>query len=439
MIADDDVATFVAMTGASAEEAQSYLEMAGGDLQGAINLFLEMGHAPAAPVVPPTAPRPAVASAEEAVVDADVAAEVAAAAAAAGIDAGPLMQDAAMGAGGGDTGEVRAPIAAYQDQIINPEHERRRVQEAIQADSSAMARRMTFDRPADDAGAATGGGDAGGQAINQLFAAPEYNETHHLFEQVVEKAKTEGKWILVNIQQAEVFASHALNRDVWSDDTIKDILIGSFLFWQRDDKSAEGERFCQLYKCGHQLPHICVVDPRTARRVKSWDGRKWVEAHAAAEYLFGFLDEFSMSRSPPATSPAASPCMQPSAPPSGLGEDLQLIGLDDGAGAADVKMPDAKDPPAEMPEEPPPDSAEHLKVSLRLPSGQTVKRRFLPGDPLDRMFDVASALAQETKSCIHLSTQFPKRTLRDIDGGLQTSMKDAKVAGDTVWISVKSS
>merc|ERR1740138_2055045 len=206
-----------------------------------------------------------------------------------------------------------------------------------------MNRRMSFDRPVDiaEAGAGgeghdraedgTGGAPSTGQAINQLFAPPSYNEPMTYY-QTVEKAKEMGKWLLVNIQQAEVFASHTLNRDVWSHDTIKEIVEGSFLFWQRDDKSTEGAQFCQYYQCGHQLPHICVIDPRTGRRVKSWDGRKWVESQAALEYLFGFLDEFSMSRSPPALSPAASPSLQPQAAPGGgAGGKLELTGLDDEA------------------------------------------------------------------------------------------------------------
>merc|ERR1719258_153058 len=101
-----------------------------------------------------------------------------------------------------------------------------------------MNRRMTFDRPVDAAGAgageekmvegSTGQPPAGGQAINQLFAPPAFNCGDPYYS-VIEKAKTESKWVLVNIQQAEVFASHLLNRDVWSDDTITDIVTGPFM------------------------------------------------------------------------------------------------------------------------------------------------------------------------------------------------------------------
>jgi len=444
MITDDAVAQFISLSGASPDEARGYLEMAGGDLQQAVNLFLEMGGgggaAPASPVPRPN-PAPTVAGG---VVDADVAAEVAAAAAAAGIDTG----DTAMAE---PEQEVRAPIAAYQDQIINPEHEQRRMEAAMAADSAAMSRRMTFDRGGDDAGAGAGGDDSDGdeqmghtdgQAINQLFAPPSYNEAGSWL-QTLEKAKAEGKWLLVNIQQAEVFASHTLNRDVWSDDTIKDIIEGSFLFWQRDDKSREGDHFCQYYSCGHQLPHICVVDARTGRRIKNWDGRKWVESHAAAEYLFGFLDQFSMSRSPPAQSPAGSPMMEPRTEPTGSGE-MKLMGLDEPMEEAAASSSQAepaedstpKEPVPALPEEPA-DSVEHLKVSLRLPSGQRITRRFVPTDSVEQMFVVAAALSEQPTRLVDLSTQFPKRSLRDIEGGLSTPMKDAQVAGSMILVTVR--
>lgn len=383
--------------------------------------------------------------------DSDVADEVRAAAAAAGID----LPDSSMGM----EDEVRAPIASFQDQIINPDYERRRMTEAVARDAEAMTRRMAFDRPVhplaaeggaeDSAQGAMDAASTAGQAINQLFAPPEYNEPGP-YLQVIEQAKNEGKWVLVNIQQAEVFASHTLNRDVWSDDTIQDIVTGSFVFWQRDDKSTEGEQFCQYYSCGHQLPTVCVIDPRTRRKVKAWDGRKWVESHAAAEYLFGFLDEYSMSRSPPALSPSSSPVMQFQDPPAaGAASDMKLVGLpeglDDGPSEAspmpvEPQEPEkpAKEPACEMPEEPAED-VEHVKVSLRLPSGKRITRRFVPSDPLEVMFACASALAEEPASLIDLSTQFPKRSLRDLDGGLATTMKDAQVAGNMILVNVRSS
>jgi len=434
MVADEDVTTFIALTNcASTEEATSFLEMANGNLEEAVNLFLEYGSAaPGRQMSPPQAP---VAQQQPqpmqsgGILDSDVAAEVAAAAAAAGIDTGPLLGDTAMG----DGDDVRAPMRAYEDQIISPDVDRWRLQQQIEADSEAMDKRMRWDEEQ-----ATGGTGDGSEeqpkeaALNQLFAAPPFNEKRPWYE-VIAKGKEQQKWILVNIQQAEVFASHQLNRDVWREGTIVEIITTNFLFWQRDDKSAEGVQFCSYYNCGHQLPHICVIDPRTGRRVKAWDGRKWVEPHAAAEYLFGFQEEFSMERSP-VMSPSASPGLGPSAAPQEPlpCQDVVIDGLPD-----EMKDEPMEAAPAAMPEEP---SAEvdHIKVSMRLPSGQRVTKRFLREDPLERMFEVASALSDRALDLIDISATFPTRNLRELEGGLQVLLKDADVAGAAVNITVRS-
>jgi hypothetical protein len=45
-------------------------------------------------------------------------------------------------------------------------------------------------------------------------------------------AKSEGKWLLVNIQDEIMFASHMLNRDTWSDDVVQNLVASGFVFWQ---------------------------------------------------------------------------------------------------------------------------------------------------------------------------------------------------------------
>ena len=40
------------------------------------------------------------------------------------------------------------------------------------------------------------------------------------------------KWLLVNVQDSKEFASQVLNRDVWSNHNVKDIIREYFIFWQ---------------------------------------------------------------------------------------------------------------------------------------------------------------------------------------------------------------
>lgn len=50
------------------------------------------------------------------------------------------------------------------------------------------------------------------------------------------KSKIEGtmtnKWIMLNVQKQDDFECQCLNRDLWRDDTVKEIIKGNFIFVQ---------------------------------------------------------------------------------------------------------------------------------------------------------------------------------------------------------------
>lgn len=46
-------------------------------------------------------------------------------------------------------------------------------------------------------------------------------------------AKDSKRWLLVNIQRDQEFASHALNRDVWRDELVENLIRSGFIFWQQ--------------------------------------------------------------------------------------------------------------------------------------------------------------------------------------------------------------
>lgn len=416
-VSDEMAAEFIAFTGASAEEARQWIEMAGGDIQEAVNLFLEMGGgggggagAAAAPSrLPDVAPG----------MDADVAAEVAAVAAAAGIstDAPPAEE------------EVRAPMAAFQDQIIQPAVDNRREQALMEADAKAMNQRMSFDRSE-----VTGGtGDApeakDGQAINTLFAPPHYNSPLPWLK-LVEQAQQEEKWIIVNIQQADVFASHQLNRDVWSDEMIGGLLEDQFLFWQRDDQSSEGSAFLQYYKCNEPLPHICAVDPRTGRRVKSWEGRKWVEKDVAAEFILAFTDKFSMAKTPvmsPEASPSAGPASAPAvSPPADALPDAADVGMtieENPVNVAAAAEAAAKAAAAEreakrgrIPEEPAMGTPGRVLLQIRTPDGRKLRRAFAGEHAVGSVYDFADVEGGDAMPTLYrLVSTMPRQEFVDRD------------------------
>lgn len=44
--------------------------------------------------------------------------------------------------------------------------------------------------------------------------------------------KTQGRWLMVNIQNVQEFACQALNRDIWSNSAVKALVKDNFVFWQ---------------------------------------------------------------------------------------------------------------------------------------------------------------------------------------------------------------
>nr|CAG8573038.1 8934_t:CDS:2 [Entrophospora candida] len=75
-------------------------------------------------------------------------------------------------------------------------------------------------------------------------------------------AKSSGKWIMINIQSIGEFSSQALNRDLWSNDTVKDIIRAHFCFLQYNSDSTDGSKYINFYPV-YKYPHVAVIDPRT--------------------------------------------------------------------------------------------------------------------------------------------------------------------------------
>ena len=65
------------------------------------------------------------------------------------------------------------------------------------------------------------------------------------------------------------FKCHALNRDVWGDDLVKNLVRASFVLWQANETTEGGARYCTLYKVrGAGFPHVGIVDPVTGAMMK---------------------------------------------------------------------------------------------------------------------------------------------------------------------------
>ena len=131
------------------------------------------------------------------------------------------------------------------------------------------------------------------EGVDWVFGPPTHLSFPGSLESAKELAKADKKWLLVNIQNHLEFASSQLNRDTWTDDTVISIVRCSFVFWQRGNTSLDGKNFMRLHRLSdHNLPIVCVIDPRTGAMLKNWNG--FLQPTYFSELLVEFLDNFSM-------------------------------------------------------------------------------------------------------------------------------------------------
>lgn len=86
--------------------------------------------------------------------------------------------------------------------------------------------------PSATATASAGGAAANAPKLSDLFKPPAGLLFLGGWPAAVAEAGRQGKWLLVNIQNSDEFATHRLNRDTWGDALVQDMLKGSFIFWQ---------------------------------------------------------------------------------------------------------------------------------------------------------------------------------------------------------------
>lgn len=225
---DELVSQFLAFTGsADTDRAASYLEMSGGDLETAVGLYMEHQ----------------------------------------GGGAGSATAGSSGGGGGmmGGGDEVRAPDATQSSRLIDdsygggmgmmgammgshlPPYMRMDPTLEAQLASSAFASSGNMNDGDDDDNMDSGGGGEekdepvlgssrrknSNAGLADMFAPP-----HHLlfkeggFEGAREMAKSNRRWLLVNLQRDSEFACHALNRDVWRDELAENLIREGFVFWQ---------------------------------------------------------------------------------------------------------------------------------------------------------------------------------------------------------------
>jgi hypothetical protein len=219
----DVVANFMAVTGADDEVAIQMLEAANFNLEEAVQLFFAA--------------------------EGNVGGGRSAAAAAGGVDAAGAGSGPSRGAPMHDDADdgVRAPLPTKVERLYDFDPRAMyqyhglsgRTQPSQQVDvfrdfraETAAAAAAAPAAGAAASAAAPAAAASGTQGLSGLFKLPADLVFSGNLDLAKARAVAEGKWLLLNVQSATEFASHRLNRDTWSHEALKEVLKGTFVFYQ---------------------------------------------------------------------------------------------------------------------------------------------------------------------------------------------------------------
>ncbi|KAJ2615477.1 UBX domain protein Ubx2 [Coemansia sp. RSA 1365] len=262
----EQVQNFCAVTGAEPNVATGYLQVAESNVEQAISLYFENGGQPLHAHEEPAAAVTGAASTGVGL-DAD------------GTRAPIPARSAVLADGYGNDMGSAYHHTSYEG---NHQHSLRRVAAATTASSifnqNTAAGRVPFRDFAQEAAEMAGGGAATDETsgnfsrrsrLAELFKPP-FDIMHQgNLDSARQKAMREGKWVLVNLQEVSEFRCQALNRDIWSQNIVKEIIGKEFIFLQIATDTPEGRRVATMYNAT-TFPFIAVIHPKTGEKRTSF-------------------------------------------------------------------------------------------------------------------------------------------------------------------------
>ncbi|KAG2178326.1 hypothetical protein INT44_001476 [Umbelopsis vinacea] len=224
------------------------------------------------------------------------------------------------------------------------------------------------------------------------------------FHQARNHAKENQKWLLVNIQDPTEFSCQVMNRDLWSEQAVKDVIKESFVFLQYGHESAEGKRYLTFYSID-SYPHVAIIDARTGERVKSWNTQM-----SASDFLMNvteFLETKSNQKTPSTKRPkVVSDMTEEEQLNAAIAASLGSGSHDEGgSGAADSPVTETQetedveeerqtsivDTIEAIKREEPTDVKNSTRIQFRLADGSRIVRRFNKTDPVRYVFEFVKA------------------------------------------------
>ncbi|KAF1775968.1 Ubiquitin-related domain [Phytophthora cactorum] len=276
---------------------------------------------------------------------------------------------------------------------------------------------VAFGEASNNSNGADGASNERTRDLSTLFQPPTAIMFQGSYADARTHAKNEGKWLLVNIQDEIVFASHMLNRDTWSDDVVQNLVASGFVFWQNYWASEHGKKFCSLYQIDRDsLPIVVIIDPRTGEIRQRWTG--FHEPQDMTEKLSDFCCMHTPDAPPTEQKKEAEPNIMDASEDdqlaaaiaasmqNGEGETMQTEG--DMEQEEKNEEEKAQEPVVELAPEPEAGAPGVTRVQIRVPDGSRLTRRFLKTDPLAMVWTFVKAQVPEARArAFELRTAFP--------------------------------
>ena len=128
---------------------------------------------------------------------------------------------------------------------------------------------------------------------NSIFnttCSPVYLNENKSFREIKDQAKNSNKYLIVSIRSNDVLAGIHLNRDIWCQESVQDIIKDNFCCWQQLNTTNEGQYVCNLYNITTS-PYICIIEACTGREIK--EIKKITDHNEFITEICEFLDMMS--------------------------------------------------------------------------------------------------------------------------------------------------
>ncbi|KAG0174540.1 hypothetical protein DFQ30_003958 [Apophysomyces sp. BC1015] len=240
------------------------------------------------------------------------------------------------------------------------------------------------------------------------------------FEEARNTARDKDKWLLINIQDPTEFSCQVLNRDLWSDSFVKDIVRESFIFLQYSNESPEGKRYLTYYPI-KSYPHVAVIDARTGERVKYWENQmsptdfmmevtEFLEQQSpgmvhsttmkrprvmknvsdmSEEEQINAAIAASLQGQGDTTTEDSTPTSAAAEPATPHEEEVMEDETTERS-PLDLIQPIRRDEPTEL--------ANSTRIQLRMADGKRIIRRFMKSDPVRYLFEFVKSEVPETQN-----------------------------------------